>query len=60
MLFIRNNTKEEYFHLAIASMQDDLTNSLFVLYCPNDDEHNIFIMEEGMFNRTFTLISPKV
>ena len=58
MMFYRHNkTGNIYRHLAIAV---DATNSrdgtFVVVYCPDDDEHTIYVREVDEFESKFTLI----
>jgi len=57
VLYIHKKTGKIYRHLAIAT---DCTNSRdgipVVVYCPDDDEHTIYVREANEFEEKFEII----
>ena len=61
MRFRNNKSGEIYRHLAYAT---DCTNSRdgmgVVVYCKDDNEHDIFVRESEEFEQKFTLLTDDV
>lgn len=57
MLYVNKKTGENYRHLAAGV---DCTNSrngtMVVIFCPDDDEHTIYIKEEVEFFEEYEII----
>lgn len=58
MICTYNKTGLEYRYLAVATFGDSDDPKLYVLYCPYNNEHSIFIMEEAEFYTKFTIAPP--
>ena len=57
-MFYRNKvTDEVYRHLAIATDQSQGRENIFVtVYCPDDDEHTIYVCESNEFDKNFEIL----
>jgi hypothetical protein len=61
MRFRNKKTGEIYRHLAYATECTNSINSTgVVIYCKDDNEHNIFVRETGEFEEKFELMTGDV
>ncbi|WP_295442577.1 hypothetical protein [uncultured Thiodictyon sp.] len=58
-MLVRHNKTGEIYHWLAAAI--DCTNSrdgtAVVVFCPDDDKHTIYVMEQNEFNEKFEAIS---
>jgi hypothetical protein len=61
MLYKHRKSGNLYRHLAVArDTTDGRGEALVVVYCPNDDEHTVFVREQREFETKFAPVGRTV